>query len=293
MLGFAPAGGMIPDRPDQVAALQGLPEVDPKMAWLVDQQGFFQLELFEFRKPEVRSKPADWRPSDIGYSVVGLHVSDFDLVLESLEAAGEPLLTAPVGEPGSRRGCVRDPDGVLLELMEDDPRGPSRRERPRPELPVVTRSVRLSVPDLERSRRFFVDTLGMEPDPDGRLHGPEHEALWGLPGAVAETELLWSGDFAVELVRYTEPAGRPRPEGYRISDQGILNVALGSRSRSDWRVALDAVAAGGYTLNRELDFPFAAVNYVMDDQGFSAELFFLEEDADGIMGFLPVGQAGV
>ena len=43
--------------------------------------------------------------------------------------AGTPPLSDPAGEPGARRVCVRDPDGVLLELMEDDPRAPEPRER--------------------------------------------------------------------------------------------------------------------------------------------------------------------
>ena len=33
----------------------------------------------------------------------------------------------------------------------------------------------------------------------------------------------------VELVQYTDPPGRPWPPGYRISDQGLLNIAFGFR----------------------------------------------------------------
>jgi len=54
---------------------------------------------------------------------------------------------------GTRRVCVRDPEGVLLELMEDDPRLPSTPLRARPEVPVAVRSVTLSVPDLDRHGR--------------------------------------------------------------------------------------------------------------------------------------------
>ena len=39
----------------------------------------------------------------------------------------------------------------------------------------------------------------------------------------------------VELVQYTEPAGRPRPPGYRISDQGLLNIAFGFRGAPNSR----------------------------------------------------------
>ena len=51
--------------------------------------------------------------------------------LERAVASGTPPLSDPLGEPGARRACVRDPDGVLIELMEDDPRAPEPRERAR------------------------------------------------------------------------------------------------------------------------------------------------------------------
>jgi hypothetical protein len=126
---------------------------------------------------------------------------------------------------------------------------------------------------------------------DEMLHTPEHEALWGLAGTRRETALLWSGDFLVELVQYLDPVGAPWPDGYRISDQGILNIALGGRSRAAYQAATDAVVAAGHTVNRARSFPFGDVNYVMDKQGFSVELFFLDESADALMGFLPEQEA--
>jgi catechol 2,3-dioxygenase-like lactoylglutathione lyase family enzyme len=290
-LGYLPAGGMEPDNHEEIAALQGLPESEPRMGWVVDSQDFFQLEFFQFKRPQMRERPAGWRPCDIGYSMVSFHVDDLDATLEQLRAIGTEPLTAPRDSGGGRRVCVLDPDGVLVELMEADPRAPGAGPRVRPEVPVVVRSLTASVPDLERSRKFFVDTLGMVPASTS-LHLPEDEALWGLEGAHREEQVLWSGDFAIELVHYTDPVGKPWPEGYKISDQGILNLALGTRSREIFRSTLAAVEAAGYQANTALGFPFAEVDYVIDDQGFSAELFFLEASADEIMGFLPLAGAG-
>ena len=47
----------------------------------------------------------------------------------------------------------------------------------------------VNVPDLAEARRFFVDTLGLEEEPDTALHPPELEALWGstAPGATASS----------------------------------------------------------------------------------------------------------
>ncbi len=245
VLGLEPAGGTNLFAGPLASMVQGVPRSASTCWWLVDRQDLFQIELFEFRSPLVRSLPRDWRPCDIGYTTVSFWVADLDATLERAAASGTAPLSDPVGEPGARRACVRDPDGVLIELMEDDPRAPEPRERPRPGLGAVARSVTLSVPDLERSRRFFAGTLGLEPADGLELHGPEHEALWGLEGATRESLLLWADDMLVELVHYTEPEGRPRPPGYRISDQGLLNIAFGFRRRDEFEAAHSALPGGG------------------------------------------------
>src|SRR5919108_1223041 len=232
VLGLEPSGGTNLFAGPLAAMVQGVPRAASTCWWLLDRQELFQLELFEFRTPLVRPLSRDWRPCDIGYTTVSFCVEDLDAALTRATAAGSAPLTAPLGAPGKRRACLRDPEGVLIELMEEDPRGPEPRRRPRPGLEAVARSVTLSVPDLERSRQFFAGTLGLEVAQGVDLHGPQHEALWGLEGARRESALLWAEDMLVELVHYSEPKGRPRPPGHRISDQGLLNIAFGFRRRA-------------------------------------------------------------
>ena len=172
--------------------------------------------------------------------------------------------------------------------MEDDPRAPEPRERPRPGVGAVARSVTLSVPDLERSRRFFVDALGLEVADGLELHGPEHEALWGLEGATRESLLLWADDMLVELVHYAEPEGRPWPPGYRISDQGLLNIAFGFRRRAEFEAAHRRCLEAGLSANGPpLRLGAWSVVYVNDDQGFSVELLHVEPWYERQMGFRP------
>ncbi len=288
VLGFEPSGGTNLFAGPLSSMVQGLPHAASTCWWLVDRQDFFQLELFEFRSPPVRPLPPEWRPCDIGYSMVGIHVAELDAALERLEAAGSPPLTEPLGPSGARRACVRDPEGALIELMEDDPRGTPPRERPRPQVPVAARSVTLSVPDLDRSRRFFSDVLGLKPADDVALHGPEHEALWGLDGAKRRSRLLWAGDFLVELVAYEEPRGRPWPPGYRISDQGPLNVAFGFRDSREFADAVNRCRDAGHEGNGPpLRLGPWSVIYVNDDQGFSVELLHVEPWYESQMGFKP------
>ncbi len=170
--GFVPAGGTRSFRGWGARHVQGLPGAASTCWWLVDRSEHFQIELFQFEAPLAKLMPADHRPCDVGYSRVGFWVQDFDQTLERLAALGTPPLTAPIGTAGERRVCVRNPEGVFIEVMEDDPlRGRTRDVRP--DCRVAARSVTLSVPDLEKSKRFFMGALGM----------PESAAALRRPGA--------------------------------------------------------------------------------------------------------------
>lgn len=258
------------------ADIQGVPGATSICWWLLDRQDFFQLELFQFTKPEARPLPVDWRPCDIGYTTIGIHVDDFDATLQRLLRRGGTTLSDPVGGEGMRRVCVRDPDGVLLEVMEDDPRAAERRNRPY-EAAAVTRFVTLSVPDLDAARRTWVDVLGLPVESDVRLHTPEHEQLWGLAGATRETLLLRAQDIFVEVVHYTDPVGRPWPDGYRISDHGLLNVAFGFRSLANQQEMVRRCTEAGITPNTTKSTLLKhlwTATYVNDPLGFSIELLY-------------------
>jgi short-subunit dehydrogenase len=286
VLGLEPAGGTSLFAGPLASMVQGVPRSASTCWWLVDRQDLFQIELFEFRSPLVRRLPADWRPCDIGYTTISFAVADLDETMRRAAGAATPPLTEPIGEPGSRRVCLRDPEGVLVELMEDDPRAPRPRRRPRPTIPAVARSITLSVPDLEPSRRFFCEVLGLIDADDIGLHEPRHEALWGLEGARRDSLALWADDMIVELVSYADPPGRPWPSGYRISDQGLLNIAFGFRDRADFEAAHRRCVEAGFPGNGpRLRLGAWSVVYVDDAQGFSVELLHVEPWYEGRMGF--------
>jgi short-subunit dehydrogenase/catechol 2,3-dioxygenase-like lactoylglutathione lyase family enzyme len=288
VLGLEPGGGTNLFAGPLASMVQGIPRSASTCWWLVDRQDLFQVELFEFRSPLVRPQPPDWRPCDIGYTTVAFAVDDVDAAIERARAAGGPPLTEPIGASGERRVCLRDPDGVLVELMEDDPRSPSPRPRPRPEIPAVARAVTLSVPDLDRSRRFFGDVLGLPVAEGVELHRPEHEALWGLERAKGDRICMWADDFLVELVSYSDPAGRPPPDGYRISDLGLLNIAFGFRKRAEFESACRRCREAGHEGNGPpVRLGAWSVVYVNDDQGTSVELLHVEPWYEGQMGFRP------
>lgn len=287
-LGLRAAGMVRHVETDGPATVPGLPECSLDVWCVVDRQEWMQFEIMEFARPRTRLLPGDWRPSDVGYSTIGLHVVDFDAALERLRRTSGRLLTEPIGHPGHRRVCLRDPDGVLLELMEDDPRASPPRDRPHTAIPAAIRSVTLSVPSLERARRFWIEGLGCR-EASLVLHRPEHERLWGLEGTCRESIVVWAGDVLIELVSYRSPAWRARPAGYLISDQGILNVAVVCDSREALQATYRQLMRLGYRPNSgPWTLPNrATVVYFTDDQGVSVELLHVEAEGLEHMGFVP------
>ena len=268
------------------AAVAGLPEASFDVWCLVGRQAFLQIEMFEFGLPHARPIPEQWRPSDIGYSTLGVRVEDLDSTLERLAAIGDRPLTAPLVDERGRRVCIRDPNGILVELVEDSFHSSDTRpeaDMVRPEIVSVT----LSVASLDRARAFWVDVIGCQLGGQN-LHTPEHEALWGLEGAVCERAVLRSGKLALELVEYSSPRPRPRPAEHRISDHGILNVAIGSTDKGAFDSLYARVLNAGLRANTE---PWtvpgvATVVYLCDEEGFSVELLHVPPAALGRMGFI-------
>ena len=287
--GLLPAGGSRRMMRGVIAArVQGLPGAASTCWWLVGRNPWLQLEFFQFERPIARLMPHDFRPCDTGYTRIGLWVADFDATLSRLAKLGTTPLSVPLGAAGNRRACVRSPDGVFVELMEADPLpvdpGPGREG-----CGTAVRSVTLSVPNLDKTVEFFGGALGLPRAATG-LHGPEHESLWGLAGAQTKSAVFTAGDMLVEAVQYLDPKGRPWPEGYRISDQGILNIAFGARSRADHVEIFDRAVAGGARPNcRPFQLPGAGVVYVNDAQGFSVELLWAKPGkSDREWGFEPL-----
>ncbi len=287
-LGFWPAGGsrgMM--RGPLASSVQGLPRVASTCWWMVDRKEFFQLEMFQFERPLARLMPHNLRPCDIGYSRIGVWVADFDHTLTRLGRLGSTPLSDPIGPAGARRACVRNPDGVYIEIMEDDPLPDAGLAPSRSACPVAVRTVTLSVPDLARSAAFFSRGLGLGRSA-AKLRAADHEALWGLAGAQTCSSVLTAGSVLLELVRYLDPVGRPRPPGYRISDQGILNVAFGARSRRDHGELYDRARAAGARENRTpLHVRGAGVVYVNDPDEFSVEVLWISPASDKRWGFTP------
>src|SRR5207245_8778920 len=130
----------------------------------------------------------------------GIAVPDFDGALGRLRGLGVETLTEPAERHGLRRVCFRDPGfGTIVEIMEEGAALPGGvRPRFYDLVPAVVYAA-VSVADLDRARRFFVETLGLAEESADVLHGPESEALWGLEGATREAFVVRAGDVYLEV----------------------------------------------------------------------------------------------
>jgi catechol 2,3-dioxygenase-like lactoylglutathione lyase family enzyme/uncharacterized protein YndB with AHSA1/START domain len=293
-LGFLPAGGTRALFRGPVSGrIQKLPGSASTCWCLLGRNDWCQLELFQYEKPVSKPMPADYRPSDLGYSRCGVWVADLDAALACLARLGSEPLAPPAGVPGQRRACVRNPDGVYVELMEEDPL-PAQNARGRQDCPVAIRSATLSTPDMHASVDFLVRGLGMR-EVSRQLHEDAHEALWGLAGARCERRVFADGSggptMLLELVQYRDPPGRPFPAGYRLCDQRILNVCFGDPQGSAGVMALyrQALAAGAQHNCAPLNLGIAGCVYVSDPLGFSWEFMWATPGlAQRAFGFVPL-----
>lgn len=281
VLGYQPAGFRLVQGP-LLARLQQLQNPVCLLSWLSGGAPFFQLEFFQYAEPVSHPKPAGWRACDVGYNLLSFEVPDIAAVIESAVAAGSALRGGPIEAGGARHACLETAAGILVEVVEVA-NGP---------LPARLRSLRASVPNLERARRFFVETLGFREaeTPAEASNAAAREQLWGLAGARRRLLILHSAnDVCLELAEYAEPSPAQWRRDARLSDTGIMNLALGFRDHDRFRAACQAVSDGGYWTSNA---PRAAaaegidVAYTRDDQGFSVELLYCPASSDRDIGFI-------
>lgn len=267
VIGFTHVGGTETFRDTTTEQVQGMQGAASKVYWLMDDHPFFQLELFEFECPLGKPWARQRAPQDIGYSRIRVTTPSLDALLS--RAGG-----------GSRRerngisaALIHDPDGIMIELIEDVSLSGPRLT-----------AVALSVPDMDIARKSFIDGCGCTvlneaPDDCGWL--------WDEQAANKQSLLLDAGTIVLELNCYANPAPKPWPSDYQLSDIGILNIALGFRKSAHIRARLATMQAAGFVLNRPLVGAPGVflLTYSKDPQGFSVETLMVGKLLMGGLGF--------
>lgn len=272
-----PAGEVPISRGPVVAGLVGLPNVNYNIRFLADNQDFLHLEINRFKNPKPRPHPQDWRPCDIGINRLAIMVGDLPSTLLRAESAGAKRLTQPTQVEGTRRVCIYDPEGVIIELIEA-----GAGELPQ-SIPARVVGVALSVPDLAVARRSYVEVIGFR---ELQTPPPYREALWNLDGAERDIMLLDAEGCWIEMAQYRKPRPSPRPQDYRKSDKGLVHLAVGFRSRGDYDRTLRQAIDGGFKRSkRVMHYRVLKAAYLEDSQGFTLELMYCTPWMDRMAGF--------
>jgi len=286
-LGLLPSGASLFAGPP-AAKVNGLPLPLFTARWLVDGRDWVQIELFHFLRPRSKPPPSDGTAADHGYRRAGFHVRDLDATLARLADRGSAPQGPVLGQSPERRACVRDPGGNWIELMEADPLAGDAPGKQRPGVAATLRSVTISVADLDRAARSWVEGIGLT-EAGTELHSAEDEALWGLAGAQRRTLTLDGGGILIELVEYERPRGRPPPAGHRICDQGIMNVAFVARDRATFDRTFERWVERGLrpTSPTPLEVGIFRVMYFDLPTGENVELLYPRRWAWRLTGFRP------
>ena len=260
--------------------VQGMPGATSDVSWHMDDREFFQLELFQFSCPTPRAYAAKRQPWDIGYSRLAIEVADpvaFHAKCAQRQVSGLTPIKHLRGRPFF---CLNDPNGVLIEVggisPGSQPLGANTGAR------LV--GVALSVPSLDVAVNSFQQTIGC---PLLDAAPMDKGSLWGESPAQKRSVLLDAGTAWLEINEYACPVAMAWPEGYRICDHGLLNVAFGFRSAVEIRDMYQRMVGGGFRPNTELVSVMGqtVLTYLNDTQGFNVELLMVKPVLDGVMGF--------
>ena len=114
-------------------------------------------------------------------------------------------------------------------------------------------AVGMTVRDLDRSVRFFTETLDFELVSETEASGDEYEHLVGVFGARTRIARLRLGQEVLELTDFTTPEGRSLPADSRSNDRWFQHIAIitSDMDRAYARLrehAVDEVSFGTQTL---------------------------------------------
>ncbi|MDE9482423.1 VOC family protein [Xenorhabdus bovienii] len=264
---FQSCGGL-PIRGEIAARLFNVPHIEGRSYWMAEGEDFFQLEFFSLQQPEIIARrPEIDRP---GYNLIAFRVKDIGDVLHRLRA--QHFVVHPNEQliQGVRHVLIRDPDGVLVELVEE------------PQQPPAVLGIGITVRDLADAQCFFSEGFSLT----GEEHQPDaREKLW-QPAATPSALLRFSvGERWIE-VRHCPSDQDDDREAFSLVKSGIANIALGCSLPETFNALFTQVIAQGFTsATQPISFLEGNNAYLRSGQCLSVELLQLPKHTWGVWGF--------
>jgi epsilon-lactone hydrolase len=180
-------------------------------------------EFFDIARGDRRANA--WDP---GAAVQTFAVRDLDAAFAAARAAGAPVVTlggAPLQTPAGRAVLVRDPDGVLVQLVQASPAAIAAAAPGR----IVGTSIALSVASTQKALAFWRDLLKLDVQASRRGSQDELRVLGLNGGALMETVATIPGtSIAFTLIEIAPPKGAAPavPYKWKLQDVGSPQFQL-------------------------------------------------------------------
>ena len=246
------------------------------------------LELVEHKSSPIRPRSEDGGYGNYGILEVGYGVSRIEDVVSDFQDRGIHMLTPVCEIPLLGGGCwryayLKDPDGLMLQLIEDIK--PGRPQNRKAEVRGVVH-VGVGVSNLERSRMFYESVLGFDKLLyEFQGHNPEMDPLTGSPLPMKLTILERSGPIcrsagllpagAIKLFEVPEHEGQHIYQGRRWGDIGCMELCMDVSDLEDVVAKMQAKGVEIYLPPVEIDMGSGSkgrVAYIRDPDGTIIEL---------------------
>jgi catechol 2,3-dioxygenase-like lactoylglutathione lyase family enzyme len=251
------------------------------MAMNVAGGGAIEIVQHTSTKPKEPPAPLEW--GDIGILDVGVKVFQIDAVCADLKNRGvefaTPVRRMKLDTGGTVRfAYLRDPDGLLVQLVED-PAGK------RPRVGGVVH-VTIGVRDIDRARDFYAKVLGFDrvlletdeltgADMDEITGGKKTRMVILSQPSTLRSALPVLEPGSVRLVQTPDYSGKPTFERRRWGDIGCMEFALDVADVKSTYDSLVALGAEPYVPPTHMDMGSGSVGsfaYVKDPDGNTVEM---------------------
>jgi catechol 2,3-dioxygenase-like lactoylglutathione lyase family enzyme len=190
---------------------------------------FANLEL-ELTQPDRPGDAYSLGANDAGAFHICPRVDDIDAEYQRLTALGITTTTAPgelLAGTGMRTLFLRDPDGLLVQLLEIPGAEPAPGDRP------ALHHLGVTVTAIEPAAAWFADALGVEILSWHENGGELLSEMFQIAGTTERAVLLDVGSTLLELMVWDTPTGRPASIGPQDVGAGLLAFVRSSGAVGD------------------------------------------------------------
>jgi catechol 2,3-dioxygenase-like lactoylglutathione lyase family enzyme len=258
-----------------VPLLTNAPGVTLRLSML-SLPGGMRFELTHFKG--VERKPAQAKYTDPGAASLVFYVRDIDALVAKAKAANAPIVTtggAPVeiitAKGKTRSIILRDPDGFLLQLVQEIPAAGA------PETNVHRVSLAYTMESAEATAKFYTGLLGIDlSGPSAFSKDPAMLQLYGAPAGAAFRKLTGTLPGPPAQVEFTEFSGVPRSKFHlRVRDPGAPALCIQVNEERPTIARMKEAGTNIISANGEIvDFGGGTFTiFVEDPNGMNLEVF--------------------